>query len=378
MSEQPRVVIAGGGTGGHLFPGVALADELAERGYAITFVGTARGIEARVIPNTPYALELIDVAGLKRQSLGTTLKNLFRLPLSLLAALSILRRIRPQAVVGVGGYASGPLVLCAALLGIPSIVLEQNSIPGLTNQILGRFVRSVVIAFPEAAAHFPAKKVLGLGNPIRAAIAKQAQHPPSAEAERPPSATDQAPIRVLVLGGSQGATAVNDLFAAALEALGPATCQARLRIVHQTGEKDRERIAARYQALGLSAEVAQVSAFITDMAQAYASCELMVGRAGATTIAELTAIGRPALLIPFLQAADDHQTHNARFMADSGAAELLPQTTTTAAQLAARLIGLADDRQALRRMAQSSRALGRPMAARDIADHLLSLAKKTS
>jgi UDP-N-acetylglucosamine--N-acetylmuramyl-(pentapeptide) pyrophosphoryl-undecaprenol N-acetylglucosamine transferase len=378
MSEKPRVVIAGGGTGGHLFPGVALADELAERGYAITFVGTARGIEARVIPNTPYALELIDVAGLKRQSLGTTLKNLFRLPLSLLAALSILRRIRPQAVVGVGGYASGPLVLCAALLGIPSIVLEQNSIPGLTNQILGRFVRSVVIAFPEAAAHFPKKKVFSLGNPIRAAIAKQAQHPPSPEAERPPSATDQAPIRVLVLGGSQGATAVNDLFAAALEALGSATCQARLRIVHQTGEKDRERIAARYQALGLSAEVAQVSAFITDMAQAYASCELMVGRAGATTIAELTAIGRPALLIPFLQAADDHQTHNARFMADSGAAELLPQTTTTAAQLAARLIGLANDRQALQRMAQSSRALGRPTAAHDIADHLLSLAKKTS
>lgn len=373
MSEKPRVVIAGGGTGGHLFPGVALADELASRGYAITFVGTARGIEARVIPTTPYGLELIDVAGLKRQGLWTTVRNLFRLPLSLLAALSILRRLRPQAVVGVGGYASGSLVLCAALCGIPSIVLEQNSIPGLTNKILGRLVRSVVIAFPQAAAYFPGHKVISLGNPIRAAIAGKAGNV-AAPAEPAPA---DAKMAVLVLGGSQGATAVNDLFVAALEALGASACRRQLRIVHQTGEKDRERIAERYRALGLSDDVATVSAFITDMAEAYARCDLMVGRAGATTIAELTAIGRPALLIPFLQAADDHQTHNARFMADSGAAELLPQTTTTPRQLADRLAALAADRSTLSGMAQRSRALGRPAAARAIADHLLALAGKT-
>jgi UDP-N-acetylglucosamine--N-acetylmuramyl-(pentapeptide) pyrophosphoryl-undecaprenol N-acetylglucosamine transferase len=371
MNAGKTVVIAGGGTGGHLFPGVALADELATRGYAITFVGTARGIEARVIPNTPYKLELIDVAGLKRQSLGTTLRNLFRLPLSLFAALAILRRVRPQAVVGVGGYASGPLVLCAALLGIPSIVLEQNSIPGLTNKILGRFVRSVVITFPQAAAFFPAPKVVSLGNPIRAAIAGQAQ----TAAGTLPTAT--GPITVLVLGGSQGATAVNDLFVAAIEALGAEACRTRLRIVHQTGENDRERIAARYRALGLAEDEARVSAFITDMAAAYAGCDLMVGRAGATTISELTAIGRPALLIPFLQAADDHQTHNARFMADAGAAVLLPQTTTTATQLAERLSALSADRATLGRMAEASRALGRPTAAKDIADHLLALVKNT-
>ena len=371
MTRAPHIVIAGGGTGGHLFPGVALADELARRGFAITFVGTARGIEARVIPTTPYALELIDVAGLKRQGLIATVRSLFRVPLALLAALRILRRIRPVAVVGVGGYASGPLVLCAALTGIPSIVLEQNSIPGLTNKILGRFVRSVVTAFPQAAAFFPAQKVHALGNPIRAAIAQKASSllPDS----RGSHAHEPRPLSLLVLGGSQGATAVNDLVVGAAEALGAQTCRALLRICHQTGEKDQGRIAARYQALGLSSEEATATAFIADMGSAYAACDLMVGRAGATTIAELTAIGRPALLIPFLQAADDHQTHNARFMADAGAAKLLPQTTTTAAQLAERLRSLCQDRATVDRMAQISRGLGRPDAAVRIADHLLAI-----
>lgn len=374
MSPPAHIVIAGGGTGGHLFPGVALADELARRGYAITFVGTARGIEARVIPTTPYGLELIDVAGLKRQGLAATLRSLFRLPLALLSALRILRRIRPVAVVGVGGYASGPLVLCAALTGIPSIVLEQNSIPGLTNKILGRFVRSVVTAFPQAGAFFPSQKVVKLGNPIRAAIAGQAASLSTESAAADAGASQPRPLSLLVLGGSQGATAVNDLVAGAVEALGAESCRALLRICHQTGEKDQARIAARYQALGLSTDEARATAVIADMGSAYAACDLMVGRAGATTIAELTAIGRPALLIPFLQAADDHQTHNARFMADAGAAELLPQTTTTAAQLAERLRALGQDRARLATMAHSSRSLGRPDAAQRIADHLLQLA----
>ncbi|MBL9006193.1 MAG: undecaprenyldiphospho-muramoylpentapeptide beta-N-acetylglucosaminyltransferase [Myxococcales bacterium] len=374
MSTPPHIVIAGGGTGGHLFPGVALADELAARGFAITFVGTARGIEARVIPTTPYALQLIDVAGLKRQGVLATLRSLFRVPLALLSALRILRRIRPVAVVGVGGYASGPLVLCAALSGIPSIVLEQNSIPGLTNKILGRFVRSVVTAFPQAGAFFPSQKVVELGNPIRAAIAKKAAALQTSQDAAAQIAAPVRPLSLLVLGGSQGATAVNDLVVAAVEALGAEACRTLLRIRHQTGEKDQDRIAARYQALGLSSEEASATAFISDMGGAYANCELMVGRAGATTIAELTAIGRPALLIPFLQAADDHQTHNARFMADSGAAELLPQASTTAAQLAERLRVLAHDRDAVLAMAQKSKSLGRPDAAQRIADHLLRIA----
>ena len=374
MSPSQHIVIAGGGTGGHLFPGVALADELAHRGFTITFVGTSRGIEARVIPTTPYALELVDVAGLKRQGLIATLRSLFRLPFSLLTALRILRRIRPCAVVGVGGYASGPLVLCAALTGIPSIVLEQNSIPGLTNKILGRFVRSVVTCFPQAAASFPSGKVVPLGNPIRAAIApKAAALSPAASTSEAPDSSPR-PLSLLVLGGSQGATAVNDLVAGAVEALGAATCRSLVRIRHQTGEKDQARIAERYRALGLSTDEASATAFISDMGSAYADCDLMLGRAGATTIAELTAIGRPALLIPFPQAADDHQTHNARFMADAGAAELFPQGTTQPTQLADRLRALARDRASLARMAQSSRSLGRPAAAQHIADHLLQLA----
>lgn len=424
--NAPAIVIAGGGTGGHLFPGVALADELSRRGATITFVGTSRGIEARVIPQTPYTLALIDVAGLKGQGLRATLRNLLRLPLSLLQAHRLLGRIRPAAVVGVGGYASGPLVLVAALRGIPSVILEQNSIPGITNKILSRFVRSVVIAFPQAADYFPRHKVFPLGNPIRAAIAAQATDPaqpisstpltnrtaapessspltnrtaapessspltnPAAAVESSISLTSAAaPIRILVLGGSQGATAVNDLFTAAVAAAAtqnPAV-RDRLRIHHQTGAKDRDRIAERYRAAGFTDTQAQVSDFIADMGAAYRDCDLMVGRAGATTIAELTAIGRPALLIPFPQATDDHQTHNAHFMVAEGAAELWPQATTTAAALAARLLtlaGLVDAPQGdpprvqLARMAARSRALGRPDAARTIADHIQSLAAIT-
>ena len=371
MSNAPRILIAGGGilTGGHLFPGLALAERLRARGAEVTFVGTARGIEARVVPQAGYPLELIDVAGLKRQGLLQTLRSVGRLPLAALQALRLIRRLQPAAVVGVGGYASGPVVLLAALLGKPTVVLEQNSIPGVTNRLLARFVRAVFTAFPEAGKFFPGKKVELLGNPIRLAVLG------SAATSQPPA----GPLQVLVLGGSQGARAVNHLVTEALAHWVKAPpsdlpLATSLLLRHQTGTADYEAVAARYKELGLPADQVRAEPFITDMGTAYRACELMVGRAGATTIAELTAVGRPALFIPFPQAADDHQTHNARYMVDQGAAQLFPQATTTPEQLAEALQQLCRNRAQLAAMAKASGALGRADAADTIADRVLKLA----
>jgi UDP-N-acetylglucosamine--N-acetylmuramyl-(pentapeptide) pyrophosphoryl-undecaprenol N-acetylglucosamine transferase len=374
-ASEPSVVIAGGGTGGHLFPGLALADELRSRGVRVSFVGTARGLEAKVVPQAGYPLSLIDVAGLKGKGISGTLRGLFRLPLSLVQSVRLLRHLRPSAVVGVGGYASGPVVLLAALLGIPTAILEQNSVPGITNRILGRVVRRVIIAFPGARRFFPEKAILPLGNPIRAAVLQAGN-----KSLQQPAPAPGAPLRVLVLGGSQGAHAVNELVAAAIETWakgGPekqAQLTTQLSLRHQTGAKDRDAVQARYRALGLGEAQARAEEFISDMGAAYAACDLVVGRAGATTLAELTAIGRPALLIPFPQAADDHQTENARFLVDEGAALLFPQATTTPAALCDELQRLCSDRARLAEMAARCRTLGRPDAAQAIADEVLRLA----
>lgn len=376
MSEPISVVIAGGGTGGHLFPGLALAEELAARGARITFVGTSRGIEAKVVPQHGYPLELIDIAGLKRQGLLGTLRSLLRLPVATWQTVRLLRRLRPQVVVGVGGYASGPVVMIAALLGRPTVILEQNSIPGVTNRVLSRVARAVITAFPRAEGFFPKGKVALLGNPIRRSVLGPAPSLPSS----PSAGSTSGPVRVLVLGGSQGAHAVNELVAGAIEHWlkqpdAPPVVE-MLSLRHQTGAADHEAVAARYRQLGLPESVARAEPFIREMGEAYAACDLMVGRAGATTIAELTAVGKPALLIPFPQAADDHQTFNAGYLVERGAARLLVQRDTTPPQLASMLQELCRDRAALQRMAEASRSLGRSDAAAVIAERVLGLATR--
>ena len=371
------MIIAGGGTGGHLFPGLALADALTAHGARITFVGTARGIEARAVPKAGYPLELIDVAGLKGQGLLGTVRSLLRLPLAAWQALQLIRRLRPRVVIGVGGYASGPLVLLAALSGIPTVVLEQNSIPGVTNRLLGKLARRIFTAFPDAERFFPRAKVELCGNPIRLSVlAQSAAALPSLSL--PAGLASSPPLRVLVLGGSQGARAVNQLVQDALAhwLQNPPTdlpLATALQLRHQTGTSDEASVSARYRELGLPSTVARAEAFITDMGQAYTDCDLMIGRAGATTIAELTAVGRPALLIPFPQAADDHQTFNARSMVQQGAALLFPQHQTSPQQLAEALQRLCRQRTELAQMATASRALGRPDAAQVIATKVLAL-----
>jgi UDP-N-acetylglucosamine--N-acetylmuramyl-(pentapeptide) pyrophosphoryl-undecaprenol N-acetylglucosamine transferase len=360
-----RMLIAGGGTGGHLFPGLALAEEVKTRHPRndVLFVGTARGLETRIVPRSGFPLELIDVGPLKRQGGLGTLRGMGRVPRAMWQSRRILRRFDPDVVVGVGGYASGPVVMAAWMMRIPTAVQEQNALPGLTNRILGRFARACFIAFDEARAGFPPRRTHLLGNPIRRAFLDNYLHSKEPSGQR---------LSILVTGGSQGAHVLNLRMAEALEELAP-DLGPRLRVMHQTGEKDLPEIARRYQALGKSGLNTQATAFIDDMAKEYAQADLLVCRAGATTIAELTVCKKPALLVPFPYAADDHQTVNARSMVRSGAALLLPEGELTGAKLAGELRALEGDRERLRRMARQSGLLGRPEAAREIAEVCVSL-----
>ncbi|HEY4241378.1 MAG TPA: undecaprenyldiphospho-muramoylpentapeptide beta-N-acetylglucosaminyltransferase [Kofleriaceae bacterium] len=351
-----RLLIAGGGTGGHLFPGVALAEELRARDPAapVRFVGTRRGIEARVLPELGWELSFIEVSGLKTVGALGALRGLFRLPRSLWQARRVVKEFRPDAVIGVGGYASGPVVLMARLRGIPTGICEQNSIPGLTNKLLARVVRRIFLAFQQTSRFFSAKKVMLTGNPVRRELLQRLL------AAR--AAAHDGPVSILVSGGSLGAVAVNALAADALIALSK---ELPLSITHQTGEKGLADTRATYAAAGVPATVVP---FIKDMASAYAAADLVIGRAGATTVAELAIAGVPAVFIPYPTAADDHQTHNAREMADAGAALVFAQSELTPAKLAAAVRPILTDPAKRRVMADSMRTLAKPDAAKVIID----------
>jgi UDP-N-acetylglucosamine--N-acetylmuramyl-(pentapeptide) pyrophosphoryl-undecaprenol N-acetylglucosamine transferase len=359
------MLIAGGGTGGHLFPGLALAEEVKTRHPRndVLFVGTPRGLETRIVPKNGFRLELIEVAPLKRQGALGTLRGFLRLPRSVWQSQRILRKFDPDVVVGVGGYASGPVVITAWVMRIPTAVQEQNALPGATNRALAHFARACFIAFEEARGSFPPSRTYLLGNPIRRAFLDNYLHSKEPSGER---------LSVLVTGGSQGAHVLNLRVAEAVELLAPAL-GARLRIVHQTGEKDFPEIAKRYEALRGSGIQVEATSFIDDMASAYAQADLLVCRAGATTIAELTVCKKPAILVPFPYAADDHQTVNARSLVRNGAAVLMPEKDLTGQKLADELRALEGDRERLRKMARQSGLVGRPEAAREIAEVCVSL-----
>jgi UDP-N-acetylglucosamine--N-acetylmuramyl-(pentapeptide) pyrophosphoryl-undecaprenol N-acetylglucosamine transferase len=357
-----RVLIAGGGTGGHLFPGIAVAEEVKARdpGNEVLFVGTARGIEARVCPKQGWPLELIEASGLKTVGALGAVRGLLRVPRAMWQSRRILRRFRPDAVLGVGGYASGPVVLAARMAGIPTAILEQNSVPGLANKILGKIVRAVFLAFEETRPFFAARKIQLTGNPIRRQLAERLL---TAGAQEKPAG---APPHLFCFGGSQGARAVNALFADAVRLLRERGL--RFTVTHQTGKDDLEPTRARYGDVG--ADGVDVRDFIDDMASEYARADLVVARAGAMTVSELTAVGRPAILIPYPTAADDHQTVNARAVADAGAALVFKQADLTPQALADAIAGLVNEPAALKRMQSAMKALSRPDAARDIVSWL--------
>jgi UDP-N-acetylglucosamine--N-acetylmuramyl-(pentapeptide) pyrophosphoryl-undecaprenol N-acetylglucosamine transferase len=353
-------VIAGGGTGGHLFPGIAIARELlAQRpGATVSFAGTARGIESRVLPKEGFPLDLLRSAGLKGRSVTAAALALALLPLSFADAWRIISRRKPDLVIGVGGYSSGPVVMLAALRGLPTLLAEQNAVPGLTNRLLARVVSAAAVTFDSTVTFFGRRGFVA-GNPVRPEFFT------TEHAELSPDRGSRP--RILIFGGSQGAHAIN---MAMVEAAPRLAADGGVDITHQTGERDLERVRSAYRAAGLAA---RVEPFLFAMDREMKDADVIVSRAGSTSIAELTAVGRAAILIPLPTAADDHQTRNAEVLVGARAAELLPQRDLTGDVLADRLLALARDPVRRHALAAAARGLARPDAARVIVARALGL-----
>ncbi len=354
MAEaKPTIVVAGGGTGGHLFPALAVADELRRRHPAasVVFVGAARGIETRLVPRSGYPLVTLPLAGLKGAGRGARVRAAGAAAWGLLRCLAWMARDRPDLVVGVGGYASGPAVLAARVLGVRTMVMEQNHFPGATNRWLAPRVDAVCVP-SEAARQRLGGRGTVTGNPVRAACAGIAEPP---ERDR---------VHLLIFGGSRGARSINRAAAGAAAAL--AAGPVPPRIVHQSGADAEEETRAAYA--GYPEGLAEVRAFLDDMPERIADADLVVCRAGATTLAELAAAGRPAILVPYPHAADDHQRHNAEAVRDAGAAVVMPDAELDGASLAAAVGALAGDRERRLAMGRAARTLAVPDAASRIAD----------
>jgi UDP-N-acetylglucosamine--N-acetylmuramyl-(pentapeptide) pyrophosphoryl-undecaprenol N-acetylglucosamine transferase len=362
-----RVVIAGGGTGGHLYPGIAVARELLTRrpDAQISFAGTARGLEARVVPREGFPLDLIRSAGVKGKSLAGRVRGAALAPIGAFDSWGIVSARRPDLVIGVGGYSAGPVVLVAALRGVPTMLLEQNAVPGLTNRLLARVVKAAAVTFDSTQTFFGSKAFVS-GNPVRPEFFATAG--PERESEGDEHASV---VRVLVFGGSQGAHAINMAMVEAAPRM--AAGGSRLRLVHQTGERDVEMVRAAYRQAGLQADV---EPFLYDMGRRLGQADVVVCRAGATTLAEITAAGKAAILIPLPGATDDHQRRNAEVLQSAGAAELLLQADLSGAVLADRIVALAGDQERRQRMSVKARSLARPDAARVIVDRALALVNR--
>ncbi len=357
-----RVLIAGGGTGGHVIPALAIGRELRDRhGAEVRFVGTARGMETRLVPEAGFPLELIRVGQLKNVSLMTRLKTFTDLPRGVLLCLELLRRFRPQVVVGVGGYASGPAMLAAVMMRIPTLAFEPNAAPGLANRLVGRFVSAAAVNFPETARHFRNAQVTGI--PVRPEFTR-------IEPKRGSSAP-----RLLILGGSQGAQALNAALPQAADAL--LHTLPGLTIVHQAGERHVEATRAAYAAAGVQSTQVEVLGFLPAV-EAIAAADLIICRSGASTVAELCAAGRPAVFVPFPQAADDHQTRNAEALVKLGAAELLPQRELTPKRLEQVVGTLITHHERLVSMATQARAAARPQALETIANLAIAVSRRHS
>jgi len=361
-TREPRVVIAGGGTGGHLYPGIAIARELVARrpGATVTFAGTSRGLEARVVPREGFQLDILRSAGLKGHSGMAALRGVGLLPMSALDAWRILSRRTPDLVIGVGGYSSGPVVMLAAVRGIPTLLAEQNAVPGFTNRLLASVVRAAAVSF-ESTVSFFGRRGFVAGNPVRPEFFERHQGDEGDEGAR-------GRARVLIFGGSQGAHAIN---VAMVEAAPRLAAAGGVDVTHQTGERDVELVRAGYRAAGLAA---RVEPFLYAMDREMKQADVIVCRAGATTIAELTAAGRAAILIPLPTATDDHQKKNAEVLARAGAAEMIEQKDLTGAVLAERVLALANDAGGRQRIAEAARRFAKPDAAKVIVDKALELA----
>ncbi len=345
-----RVILAGGGTGGHVIPALAIAHELRDHHHAeVLFIGTARGMENRLVPAAGYELRLVEVGALKKVSPATRIKTLFDLPRAVLKAGQILREFRPNIVIGVGGYASGPAMLAAGIASIPGIAFEPNVVPGLANRAVAPIVSAAAVQFEETCRYF--RRCFVTGVPVRAEFFNV-----------PPRSVDARPS-LLVFGGSQGASAINKAVIASLDRLAQAVPE--IHIVHQTGERDYKDAQAAYLTHNSSAEVYP---FIDRMPQFFAGADLLLCRSGASTVAEVTASGKPAVFVPFPHATDDHQRRNAEALVKAGAALLIPEAELTPERLVNDVSALFADRRKLQQMSAAARSLAHPRAAAEIAE----------
>jgi len=344
-----RVLIAGGGTGGHLYPGIAVAEEFLrqERDTKVLFVGTERGIEAKVLPIEGFRLETIPAGGIVNKGILRKMVSGIKMILGFVKSLSILRRFNPHVVIGVGGYASFPVLSAAVILRIPTVILEQNLIPGLANRVLSHFVSKVVVSF-EGSKRFFNRDVHVFGNPVRRAIIGEGHHPEDI-------------FTVFIFGGSQGSHTINKAVVDSLCHLKGES--GRIRFIHQTGEKDYEWVRDAYRKTGVEGDVVP---YIYHMEEAYHKADLVISRAGATTISEVTACGRSALLIPYPFATHDHQRINAEYLKSMGAAEVILEQDLTGKKLAEKIIYFLYNRERLKEMSEKSAGLYRKSAAGDI------------
>ena len=357
-----RILIAAGGTGGHIYPGIAVANEALRRDPAseIGFVGTERGLEKKLVPGAGFELSIIDSAGLKNVGLADRLRGLLILPKSLAEARRLISSFHPDVVIGAGGYVSGPVLLTAAVMRIPTLVMESNALPGFTNRRLARFVDKAAVSFEEALPYFGGKGVV-TGNPVRREFF-----------EIPARQHDPNQFSMLIFGGSQGARAINNAMTGALPLF--EELKTRLRITHQTGEADFESVTAAYRAAGW--DRVNVTKYVDNMVQAFSEVDLVICRAGATTTAELIAAGKASVMIPFPLAADDHQRKNAEALQAAGGTKMILQADLSGERLATEIKNLAAHPELITSMEQSSRSLARGDSAAAVVDLVEELIRK--
>ncbi|MCL1098376.1 undecaprenyldiphospho-muramoylpentapeptide beta-N-acetylglucosaminyltransferase [Shewanella gelidii] len=342
MASSKRILVMAGGTGGHVFPALAVAKYLSQQGWQVRWLGTAERMEARLVPQHGFDIDFIDIKGVRGNGMLRKLAAPFKILRSILQAKAVIKSFQPDVVLGMGGFASGPGGIAARLAGIPLVLHEQNAVPGMTNRLLAKVASRVLCAFDNTFGDESQAQVVG--NPVR--------HELVALGEEPAQSNDAA-LKVLVVGGSLGAKVFNDVLP---QVLGACSQSKAITVWHQVGKGNLESVKASYQALGQEDKV-KVSEFIDDMEAAYKWADVLVCRAGALTVSELAAVAKPSILVPYPHAVDDHQTRNANVLVEAGAAFLLPQATMTADVLAEQLIALATDRQELALMGQKARSV---------------------
>jgi UDP-N-acetylglucosamine--N-acetylmuramyl-(pentapeptide) pyrophosphoryl-undecaprenol N-acetylglucosamine transferase len=358
-----KLVVAGGGTGGHVFPGMAVAEAMESHGSVdILWIGTGRPVEIDALSGRKWDYRILNTRPLRGSGVAGTIRSLAGLPFSTIRASSWLKSFRPHVVLGVGGYVSGPALLAARLLGIPTALHEQNLIPGLTNRLASRFAKTVFVSFKETVKYFPKNRVFFTGNPVRKNIIQSPNH----------QITKSPNFRLLVLGGSQGAKCLNRLAGSALKVLWQSGLH--LEIIHQTGKLDVSHVEKFYKDASIPAKV---TPFISDIGESYSWADLVICRAGAGTLAELTTLGKPSILIPYPWATDLHQEANARELTEAGAAKYFLEEEIGAIKLAGEIQSLLEGPQKLVTMGENARKLGKPTAAVEIASTLVEMAGHT-